>query len=141
MKRTPRDGDRSRPKSKKGTKVNRREALVEKMQQGRVKLGLGEFGMDESDRRRYLEEEAAERAAAEKAEAAARAEDEDSSEDAEEEEEEEPRKRGKKGKKFIDVCHTHAHARRRCVSATISPLLLLLLFSPLPTEKRHTEPD
>ena len=102
MVRNPRDGDRSRTKGKKGTKVNRREALVEKMREGRVKVGLGELGMDDSARLRLQQEEDAARAAAERAEAEARAEQED--EDSSEEEPEEPRKRGKKGKKFIDVC-------------------------------------
>ena len=107
MAKNQRDGERGHAKSKKPVRMSRSEALVEKMKQGRVKLGLGEFGMDEADRQRYLEEEAAERAAAE---AKARAEQgEDSEEEEEEEEEEEPRKRGKKGKKFMDVCCMHSH--------------------------------
>lgn len=136
MVRNLRDGDRSRTKGKKGTKVNRREALVEKMREGRVKVGLGEFGMDDSARLRLQqEEEDAARAAAERAEAEARAEQED--EDSSEEEPEEPRKRGKKGKKFIDVCGAHTHAP--LLNPVGLSLFLLLLLNH--TEKRDPEPD
>lgn len=109
MAKNQRDGERGHAKSKKPVRMSRSEALVEKMKQGRVKLGLGEFGMDEADRQRYLEEEAAERAAAEAKARAEQGEDsEEEEEEDEEEEEEEPRKRGKKGKKFMDVCCMHS---------------------------------
>ena len=89
----------------KGKKNKGRVVVDEKQRKQHVEMNLDEFGLGESDKLR-MEKEAAEQREREEEEKRKREQEEQEQEEEEEEEEveEEPKKRGKKGKKFIDVC-------------------------------------